>query len=215
MPAHPTPSGPGRGMGFQSADKEREKNMSDAVASYNKTNSEKLKEALALLPARDLPRESLKPFTYFRVLDSMRGAFLAVEHYHDEYADKPSDGISTFGHYFHSGVIAPDGSVLMANSIYEWRAVIMEYHAGWYITILEGLGHRMPDFKVSPECWGSTIAGIHDDRLRSEMCRQAVAGGIRDGMTYIDLLTAAHAVHRGDALRKPHFNEPSIVRFTI
>jgi hypothetical protein len=182
---------------------------------HERTSSQRLKDVMKLLGPRPIERQNMKTYIEFRVLDSLGSKFIATERYHDEHADKVPEGIKGFSDYFHSGVILPDGELLLNASVAEWRMAIFEYHGGWYITVLHGMGIRPTDFPVGPELWGSTLAGIGDDRIRSEAMGQSMKCAPSAHATYVDVLKFVHEIHRHKVYRSMSLGEKSVVEFHI
>lgn len=190
--------------------------MSEAppIASYERTSSQRLKDALAILEQRHpLPRAKAKHYVEFRVMDALHSKFLAVERYVDASGDQVPTGISGFSDYFREGVILPDGEVVLASNVQDWRMSMFEYHGGWYITSLVGLGVRPTDTVLPPGLWGRTIADINDDRLRSEVMAMSMERGYPVNATYETLLAFVHEAHRQRLYRSMSTHESSIVTF--
>lgn len=183
-------------------------------ASYNRSSSIRLKEALALLPPSGMHRTDAKRYTEFRILDSLSSKILTTEHYVDDTADKAPEGIGSFGPYFRHGIILPDGEMMIGHSILDWRMSVFEYHGGWYITIINGSG-RPVDFPVVPALWGSTLADVEDQRIRSEAMAQTAVDGVQPVSSYRDLLLFVHNIHRHKTYRNLGHSEKSVVSFRV
>ena len=183
--------------------------MSDTLSSrpiYELKSSERLKIALEHLPPLPFNRPY---FTEFDVLDTVTSKVVVTQWATDDFADKPAEGIGGFFPYFQHGIILPDGGILVGNNVLGWRMAVIEYHGGWFITILNGEGSRTPTFPVNAELWASMLGYIENPVMRSEALGKMVIDGV-SGRSFKDLLLFVHGIHRR-TVHRVTLNESSIV----
>lgn len=184
--------------------------------SYQKTSGQWLKEMLALLPPMALGGDKATRYVEFQVLDGLNNRVLFIEQYVDNHAvDQASEGVSKFGPHFRKGIILPDNEIMLASDFWPWRMTVMEYHGGWYITSLNSFNMRAMEMQVSPALWGSTVAGIDDAQLRSQVLSEAMTNPSEIGNSYEDMLHFVHEAHRKHTYRPKDGRGNSIIQFSV
>jgi hypothetical protein len=171
------------------------------------TSSERLKHALKFLPPLPFDRPY---FTEFHVLDTTCSKVIVTQRMIDNIADQPAEGIRGFHLYFQNGVILPNGEVLVSNGVLGWRMAVLEYHGGWYITILNGVGSRSTHFPISAHLWAAMLGEIEDVRLRCEALDKMMRIGVT-GTSMHDYLLYVHGIHRNHTLHSPSHDKPSVI----
>ncbi|WJJ54889.1 hypothetical protein [Xanthomonas phage RTH11] len=164
-------------------------------ASYERKASEKLLEMFALFPPVPEAWGNRAVTTRFHVLNSLKSCVLFKQTVDESYHDRPSEGITAFPDGFKSGTINADGRVTEVTDLFHCRLIMMHYHGGWYITVVDDVNALKPI--PNPAEWAKRIARLQDDRMREDMT--VAFANLMLGITRIEdhyaYLNMAHDCH--------------------
>ena len=164
-------------------------------ASYDKKPSEKILEMFQLFPPAPDFWGTRAVTTEFKVINALNGSVVFTQFALEPAVDRPSQGIAMFPDDFRSGVINADGRVMDPTDLFRCRLIMMHYHGGWYITVVDDVRGLRPT--PNPADWARRIAQIEDPRFREDMT--VALANLSLGKTLLgnhyDYLDMAHQCH--------------------
>lgn len=168
-------------------------------ASYNRKPSEKILEQFNLLPPVPAHWGNRPVTTHFRVLDQLNGCVLFTQFAEETHYDRPSEGISVYPDDFIAGTINADGKVVELTDLRCCRLIMMHYHGGWYITVVDDVQRLHPQF--APVDWIHRFTRIKDELLREEVTLAYFNlvtghGQLKDHYDYLHLVHERHSKRR-------------------
>ena len=172
---------------------------------------ENLKRMYTLLP--DVPEQwGKRPVhTQCEIIDSLSGKVLFFQHVEEPFLDKPSEGIAAFNSSVSRVTRTAQGEWIALGDSFYWRYVVMNYHGGYYLTVVNGVDEN--PHQLDPITLGQRIAANHNELARINITAALLARAPALPRNYRELALEMHDLNVTNKLgnRRPTGNECSIV----